>query len=106
MPNRGTKTALAELIRKVRDQKYMYEFDIKGFFNNVSIVKTINSLELRGMKGKMLKKLEQILESTPNNIDIDDPDSMTSEYDKDLALRKANKKRPMREMTEHIPSLA
>lgn len=49
MPQRGTNTALAELIMNVVDKKYVYEFDIKGFFNNVSINSVFEALRARGM---------------------------------------------------------
>jgi sulfur transfer protein SufE len=67
MPKVGTMTAIRDLITKVRHSKYIYEFDIKGFFNNVSINDTIAKLRERGMS-EMRFTLRKILESCPANI--------------------------------------
>jgi len=66
-PNRGTLTAIKEFIEKVRHHKYIYEFDIEGFFNNVGIRDTIAKLRERGMS-ELRFDLKNILESCPNNI--------------------------------------
>jgi retron-type reverse transcriptase len=51
----------------VRHHKYIYEFDIEGFFNNVGIRDTIAKLRERGMS-ELRFDLKNILESCPNNI--------------------------------------
>jgi hypothetical protein len=47
-PGVGTKSCLTEWVNKVLPAKYVYEFDIKGFFNNVSILQVISLLRERG----------------------------------------------------------
>jgi len=89
LPSRGTLTAWTHFINKVRNAKFIYEFDIKGFFNNVDIDSVIEKLQKRGMPVSQLKDLERILLSCPDNINIDwDKDHDTS-YDDLLAYRKA-----------------
>jgi retron-type reverse transcriptase len=68
MPNRGTLTALKDFLGKVRHHKFIYEFDIEGFFNNVGITDTMRRLKERGMN-LMTSELEKILRSCPQNID-------------------------------------
>jgi retron-type reverse transcriptase len=49
MPRVGTSTAIKDLVLNVLDKKYIYEFDIKGFFNNVDIDVVMECLRARGM---------------------------------------------------------
>jgi len=63
MPRVGTVTALKDLVLKVLNKAYIYEFDIKGFFNNVSILDTIRKLRERGMNKEMRLRLKRILDS-------------------------------------------
>lgn len=80
MPGKGTITALAQLVKEVTNYKYIYEFDIKGFFNNVQISEVKRLLKERGMPNSMLSKLEKILISIPLNLDT----NAKSAYDKYL----------------------
>jgi hypothetical protein len=89
MPNRGTLTAIKDFLGKVRHHKYIYEFDIEGFFNNVGITDTIRRLKERGMS-LMTSELEKILRSCPQNIETSwtkKPGEILS-YDEKLGLRK------------------
>jgi len=69
MPNRGTLTAWGEFIQKARHAKYIYEFDIKGFFNNVHIGKTVSDLIKRGMPESISATLKRLLFSYPSNLE-------------------------------------
>jgi len=89
MPGVGTKTAIEHFITDVRNHKYIYEFDIKGFFNNVSVDQTAASLFERGMPYDQVNKLYIILMRSAANLHWDELDQIESEYDKQLALRKA-----------------
>jgi len=87
-PNVGTMTCLREWVKEVLPKKYIYEFDFKGFFNNVSITNVMDLLKERGMPGKTATKLNSILWSAPANLDLDNPDNKpTSDYDTTLAAR-------------------
>lgn len=88
MPGVGTTTAIRQLITEVVSHKFIYEFDIKGFFNNVSIYKTVASLRERGMPFESLTKLSDILYSLPANLDLRNESTIKSEYDRELAARK------------------
>jgi len=89
MPNVGTLSAIKEFITKVRHHKYIYEFDIKGFFNNVSIFRVIQQLRDRGMSESMISILYNMLKSAPANIDWNSLSASATGYDADLANRKA-----------------
>jgi len=69
MPKVGTITAIKEFITKVRHKKFIYEFDIKGFFNNVSIFQVCQQLRDRGLPEPMNNTLFHLLKSAPANID-------------------------------------
>lgn len=91
MPGVGTKSALEHFILGVRHHANVYEFDIKGFFNNVSILNVRNLLEERGMPDATLARLTDILINAPVNLELlqkelEDP---SKSYDKYLARRKA-----------------
>jgi len=85
MPGRGTNTALRDWVMKVLDAKYVYEFDIKGFFNNVSIHGVIEDLRQRGMDEKALAQLANILAKAPNNLKFHE--HQEDLYDTALSLR-------------------
>jgi len=68
MPNVGTMSAIKEFLLNVRNKKFIYEFDIKGFFNNVSIFRVIQQLRDRGMTEAMIGPLYQMLKSAPANV--------------------------------------
>jgi len=87
MPRVGTTTAIKELVLKVLDKNYLYEFDIKGFFNNVNILKVINALRERGMPTNEALNFRNILCSAPINLDYYDKSTLKSDYDKQLAIR-------------------
>lgn len=66
----------------------MYEFDIKGFFNNVSIPKVIQMLKARGMTDDMRDHLSVILQKAPENMTFKAADEILSTpYDESLAMR-------------------
>nr|ABL63816.1 putative retron-type reverse transcriptase [Neurospora intermedia] len=69
LPKKGTLTCITEWVTKVLKTKYVYEFDIKGFFDNVSVEDTLNKLEERGLPVNMTSHWISLLESTPWNID-------------------------------------
>lgn len=64
--------------------KYVYEFDIKGFFNNVKIGEVVRLLQEKGMPFDISLKLNQILNQIPANISMEDA---KTDYDKDLSAR-------------------
>lgn len=90
LPKRGTLTAIQELITKVRHLPFIYEFDIKGFFDNVDIFSITNALKKRGMSARYRNILEKMLLSTPANIpmEMDEPPSEDLPYDKLLGVRR------------------
>lgn len=73
-------------MNKVLPAKYVYEFDIKGFFNNVSILQVISLLRERGVPLKQREWLLNMLHRIPENIAFEDPKN--SAYDEQLATRK------------------
>jgi len=84
MVGRGTKSAIEELINRASKAKYIYEFDLKGFFDNVPIFGTIDILRKWGMPIETCQKLASMLLSTPGNLL-----ELTTyvDFDKDIALQ-------------------
>jgi hypothetical protein len=72
----------------VKEYKYVQEFDIKGFFNNVSLLRTVKALLKRGMPHKPLERLFKIAIAAPINMDFQQEDTMKSDYDIELSIRK------------------
>jgi hypothetical protein len=87
MPRVGTNTAIKDLVLKVLDRKFIYEFDIQGFFNNVSLIGTVKALLARGMPKKQVEDLFKIAIAAPLNLDWAD-DKPKSSYDAELSLRR------------------
>lgn len=83
-PGVGTKSCLTEWVTHVLPAKYVYEFDIKGFFNNVKIGEVVRLLQEKGMPFDISLKLNQILNQIPANISMEDA---KTDYDKDLSAR-------------------
>jgi retron-type reverse transcriptase len=60
MPGLGTKTAWKEVIEKVLKANYIYEFDLKGFFDNVSITEVSDILREKKVPEKIVIFLQNI----------------------------------------------
>jgi len=86
-PGVGTKTCLTDWVNKVLPSKYVYEFDFKGFFNNVSITTVMDLLKEMGMPGKQAAHLNDILWSAPSNLELEGENKPKTDYDTTLAAR-------------------
>lgn len=84
MPSLGTNTALKDWVTKALKARFVYEFDLKGFFNNVQISDIIKKLQQRGMPFKYALKLNLLLNKVPANLKVDDN---KSKYDSSLFSR-------------------
>jgi hypothetical protein len=71
---------------KVLPAKYVYEFDIKGFFNNVRISEVIKLLQERGMPASTSNTLYQILKNAPDNMRLGS-ELVKTDYDTSLMVR-------------------
>lgn len=76
------------MIDRVINRKFVYEFDIKGFFNNVSIYKVMDMLQDRGLNDDLANRLQFLLMQCPENLDLFKTES-PSDYDQLLGIRKA-----------------
>jgi hypothetical protein len=94
IPRQGTLTCIRVWLTKVIKAPWVYEFDIKGFFDNVSISKTLKQLEDRGLPSELYNHFETLLESTPKNVDFEKNEYIgkkkkpLTDMDKDLAERR------------------
>lgn len=86
MPAVGTKTGLKAFVINVLPKSYVYEFDLQGFFNNVSIPEVNRLLRERGMPEEIREKLILILKKAPSNMNFGD-ELVKTDYDKALAMR-------------------
>ena len=64
-PGKGCLTAWRDLINTGLKKKYIYEFDLKGFFDNVEIPKVTELLEKWGTPKRIVYHLENINRCTP-----------------------------------------
>lgn len=53
IPGKGTNTAIPELFR-ITEYKYVYEFDLKQFFDNVNTIKVAQYLMSLGIPPKFV----------------------------------------------------
>jgi len=65
LPNRGTLTAWKGILSRAISKPDIYEFDYKGFFDNVRNDKVIELLSARGLPSNIGRKLEHIAQSAP-----------------------------------------
>jgi hypothetical protein len=85
MPKVGTNTALKDFVQKIPSAKYIYEFDLVGYFNNVGIVDVLKELAARGAPFQVIKRLLWTLSAAPKNMSyFDDHDT---KYDETLTSR-------------------
>jgi len=65
LPNRGTLTAWKSILSKAIGKPDIYEFDYKGFFDNVRSDKVIELLSAKGLPSAICRKLTHIAQSAP-----------------------------------------
>lgn len=82
MPGVGTNTALAKFVKEIPQAKFIYEFDLVGYFNNVSIIEVLENLAKRGTPFKTISRLLKILARSPKNMNY----FMDHDNDYDLKL--------------------
>lgn len=100
-PGVGTKSCITEWVNKVLPSPFVYEFDIKGFFNNVDIDETIEALRKRGMPKDILGTLGKILDKAPANVQLDGKEK--SDYDRGLATKNAWEKGEKVQVEQVVP---
>lgn len=65
LPNRGTLTAWRDVLLKAINAPDIYEYDYKGFFDNVNSTKVLNWLAEKGLPKTWVLKLRVIAHSAP-----------------------------------------
>jgi len=85
-PGKGTTTAMAEVLEKVRKYKYIYEVDFKGCFPSINIHNIIEKLLKLGMPMEQVAYIESLNLSTPKKAKYDMMDESIED-----AKREANK---------------
>lgn len=71
IPGRGTLSAWREVISKVMNARYVYECDLKGFFDNVNVTTITDILEKAGTPKRVVYYIENINRNTPKLQDKD-----------------------------------
>jgi len=71
IPGRGVKTALTELISKCNKYKYIYETDLKGFFDNISVPEVFRIIEKYSPPKGIFYHLENFCKNTPKLQKVD-----------------------------------
>jgi len=71
-PKQGVKTALAELKSVLSDNKYKFawEFDLKGAFDSVNVLWTMNNLNLLGMPKGITEYIKEMSVATVVRVDL------------------------------------
>lgn len=65
IPGRGTLSAWREVIAKVKDAKFIYECDLKQFFDNVNVTYITDILDKANVPKRIQYYLENINRNTP-----------------------------------------
>lgn len=72
LPGRGTMSAWKEVIKKI-DSKFVYETDLKGFFDNISVWKILNLLRTKECNySNWLKELCKAIPKFPEEKKLDE----------------------------------
>lgn len=85
-PGKGTTTAMADILTKVKKYKYIYEIDLKGCFPSINLKPIVDKLLDMGVHYKFVLHLEQLNLSSPKKAKFD----LIDEWAED-AKRSANK---------------
>lgn len=73
VPLKGTMTAWCEVISKIQQYKFVFETDLKGFFDNVSVWKVLDLLnESKSTFSKWMYNLCQSIPKFPNDRKLDE----------------------------------
>lgn len=92
MPNRGTLSAWRIMLTKVINSREIYEYDLKGFFDNVRLTRLAVKLKLMGMPEWLNNKIWEINKSPiklPEEQLLDESNAKAKEdwYDWDTKYR-------------------
>lgn len=70
-PLKGTMTAWLEVLKLIPKYKYIYEFDYKGFFNNLEITKISDCLRDKEVPESWIQMIENLNKSQPQLTKVD-----------------------------------
>jgi hypothetical protein len=65
IPGRGVKTALQEVLSKCNKYSYIYETDLKNFFNEISVPEVMKIIEKYNPPKGILYHIENFTKNTP-----------------------------------------
>lgn len=65
IPGRGTKTAWQSIIKKCNKFKFIYETDLKGFFDNISVPEIMKVIERTNPPKGIFYHIENFCKNTP-----------------------------------------
>jgi len=78
-PVRGLKTCWKDIIENVREKRYIYEFDLKGFFDNIDQSSIRDSLVFAGLPQHLIYQLMDMITQAPKAYhSAPDPDGDTT----------------------------
>jgi hypothetical protein len=84
VPHRGTATAWRETLRKVIKSRYVYEFDLKGFFNNVDTYRVIRILKDAGMPADWASRLSRMCSSPSLSFKSPPPHTLPDKFGREV----------------------
>lgn len=84
IPGRGTKTAWQEIIKKMDKYDYIYETDLKNFFNEISVPAIFKIIKETGIPLGIYYHLENFTKNTPKLQKVDQVDESTFRDKEDI----------------------
>lgn len=82
-PHKGTLTAWGVVLTKVIKARYIYEFDLKGFFDSVPVQKVVDYLSARGLDpqiARMLVEMAKLSPTMPADMKLDETASKAKDF--------------------------
>lgn len=106
LPGRGTNTCIRDTVKILTEYKYVYEFDLKKFFESVLVSDVTNYLFNQGVDAEICRWLDQINRATPifkEEKKIEETSSFKNHLDKQIEEDYIDLEDPVFEQLKHIP---
>lgn len=106
LPGRGTNTCIRDTVKILTEYKYVYEFDLKKFFESVLVSDVTNYLMNQGVDSEIYRWVDQINRATPifkGEKKLEETSSFKSHLDKQIEEDYIDLNDPVFEQLKNIP---
>lgn len=106
MPDRGTNTCIRETVKILTEYKYVYEFDLKKFFESVVVSEVSEYLKNQGVDAQIWRWIDQINRATPifkGERKLEETSSFKDHLEKQIEEEYIDLDDPVFEQLKYIP---